>query len=117
MFKCKEKFPKKYLVWQAMDDKGNVSEPYIKIGCMNAEEYRKECLEKRLLPFIQKHHTIDNALFWPDLATIHYSARAQEWLKDNRIECIAKERNPPNVPQARPIERFWSICKRRYGQR
>lgn len=117
MFKCKEKFPKKYLVWQAMDDKGNVSKPYIKIGCMNTDEYREECLEKRLLPFVLKHHSIDNVLFWPDLATIHYSGRAQEWLKYNRIECIAKERNPPNVPHARPIERFWSICKRRYGQR
>jgi hypothetical protein len=116
-FKCKEKFPKKYLVWQAMDQKGNVSEPYIKLGTMKAEEYRKECLEKRLLPFILKYHSIGDVLFWPDLATIHYSGSVQKWLKDNGIQFVQKDRNPPNVPHARPIEQFWFLCKHQYGQR
>ncbi len=53
-FKPKEKFPKKYLIWQAIDENGNASEPYIKSGSMNAEEYKTECLEKRLKPFINK---------------------------------------------------------------
>jgi hypothetical protein len=62
-FKCKEKFPKRYLVWQAIDEFGNVSEPYIKIGTLKADEYRIECLEKRLLPFIGKYHSNKEVLF------------------------------------------------------
>ena len=116
-YKPKEKFPKKFLVWQAMDECGNVSEPYIKIGTMKAEEYKRECLQKRLLPFILKHHSIDEILFWPDLATIHYEKNVQTWLKDNNISYVARDKNPPNVPQARPIERYWFLCKEKYGQR
>ena len=31
------------------------------------------------------------------------------------IEYVAKEDNPPNVPQARPIENFWAcLCQKVY---
>jgi transposase len=30
------------------------------------------------------------------------------------LEFIAKNENAPNVPQARPIEKFWAICKAKY---
>ena len=30
---------------------------------------------------------------------------------------MARDKNPPNVPQARPIERYWFLCKEKYGQR
>lgn len=33
------------------------------------------------------------------------------------IEFVAKEKNAPNCPQARPHEQFWAICKERYGKR
>lgn len=116
-FKTKEKFPKRYLVWQAIDEKGNVSEPYVKYGFLKSEEYLVECLEKRLLPFIQRYHKIENILFWPDLASIHYEKRVQNWLKTTGINYVKKDVNPPNVPMARPIERFWSFCKYNYSQR
>ena len=112
-----EKFPKKYLIWQALDEFGNISEPFIKIGTLTSEEYKKECIEKRLLPFIRKHHSIENVLFWPDLAPIHYSKCVQNCLNDNRIDFIKWGENAPAVPQARPIERFWSFCKREYSKR
>ena len=44
--KPKQKFPKQFLVWQAIDELGNVSEPYVKLGTMKADEYRTECLQK-----------------------------------------------------------------------
>ena len=116
-FKSKEKFPKRYLIWQAIDEFGHVSEPFIKFGTLKAEEYREECLEKRLLPFIRKYHPNSNVLFWPDLATIHYEKNVQNWLRMNDIEYVEKQNNPTNVPNARPIEKFWSICKRMYGKR
>ena len=48
-FKRKQNFAKRHLVWQAIDESGHVSEPYIKLGTMNAEEYKKECLRNRLI--------------------------------------------------------------------
>ena len=89
-FKTKEKFPKRYLVWQAIDEKGNVSEPYVKYGTLNSEEYRVECLEKRLLPFIQRYHKIEDILFCPELASIHYEKRVQNWLKTTGINYVKR---------------------------
>ena len=34
-----------------------------------------------------------------------------------KIEYIEKKDNSPNVPQARPIEHFWALCKQEYAQR
>lgn len=112
--KQKTKFPKKYLVWQAMDEYGNVSKSFITEGNMNKEIYLEECLKKRLLPFLSKHHDINNILFWPDLATCHYSNIVQDWLKSKNIAFVSKTENPPNVPQARPIEKYWANCKQKY---
>ena len=57
-FKRKQNFAKRHFVWQAIDESGHVSEPYINLGTMNAE-----CLCKRLLLFIKKYHSINNVLF------------------------------------------------------
>jgi hypothetical protein len=116
-FKPKEKFPKKFLVWQAIDECGHISESYIKIGSMKAEEYKNECLEKRLKPFIEKYHKHKDVLFWPDLATIHYQNGVQHWMQNNGLTFVTKNDNAPNVPQARPIEKFWALCKSEYGKR
>jgi len=116
-FKPNSKFPKRFLVWQALDQLGNVSEPYVKVGTLKAEEYKTECLQKILLPFIHKHHSVNQVLFWPDMATIHYQNGVQNWLKANDVQYVAKNENPPNVPQARPIERFWHLCKLEYSKR
>lgn len=34
-------------------------------------------------------------------------------LNNNQIDFVPKLYNPPNVPQARPIEEFWSILSRK----
>lgn len=115
--KPKDKFPDKFLVWQAIDECGNVSEPYITMGIMDRHEYKSECLQKRLLPFIEQYHSKADVLFWPDLAQIHYAKDCQNWLKEVGIECVPKQMNPPNLPQARPIEQFWAICKQIYKKR
>ena len=112
-----EKYPTKYLIWQALDEFGNVSEPFIKIGTLTSEEYKKECVEKRLLPFIKKHHSKKTVLFWPDMARIHYGKCVLNCLKDNQIDFVSWKDNAPAVPQARPIERYWSLCKRQYSKR
>jgi hypothetical protein len=116
MFKSISKFPKKFLVWQAMDQNGNVSEPFVKYGTLNAEEYRRECLQNILLPFLRKHHSLSDCVFWPDLATVHYARDVQNWMKANGITFVQKSENPPNCPQARPIEKFWALTKREYAK-
>ena len=69
----------------------------------------KECLQKRLLPFISKQ----GGFFRPDLACCHYSKMALDWCKYNNINFVPKEENPPNCPELRPIERYWALVKRK----
>jgi hypothetical protein len=65
--------------------------------------------EKRLLPFINEHHSDSNYVFWPDLASSHYAKKSIEWFESNGISYVQKGDNPPNLPQGRPIETFWAI--------
>ncbi|XP_065652787.1 uncharacterized protein LOC136080106 [Hydra vulgaris] len=104
----KNKFPKKLLMWIAISDR-DMSEPLFRTSksvAINSSIYINECLEKRLLPFIHKYHGDFNYLFWPDLASSHYSKDSLNWM-DQYVYNVDKESNPPNVPQARPIENFW----------
>ena len=83
--KCSSKFPKKFLIWQALDQFGNVSQPYVHEGSMNSETYLKECVIDRLIPFIMEHNKIENVIFWPDLATIHYANAVKEEIQNISI--------------------------------
>lgn len=51
--KPKTKFFHKHLVWQCIDENGNVSKPFVSKGTMNSKVYKSECLKKRLIPFSQ----------------------------------------------------------------
>jgi transposase len=117
IFKPKTKFPERYLVWQAIDEEGNVSQPYISTKTQTGETYLKNCLQKILLPFIEEHHDKKDILLWMDMASCHYSTQVTNWLHENKIDFIEKNENAPNVPIARPIERFWALCKNKYGNR
>ena len=107
-FVGKEKFPKKVLVWIAISEHG-ISRPVIrpsKSESIKSNLYINECLQKKLLPFIKKYHSNVNYVFWPDLASSHYSKQTVAWMSEN-VNFVPKNLNPPNVPQARPIENFW----------
>ena len=106
-----QKFAKKVLVWQAISSCGKRSVPYFSTGSINGEIYLKECLQRRLLPFLRLHNK--PVLFWPDLATCHYARNVTDWLKRRQIEFIEKNENPPNCPHLRPIERYWSRMKQK----
>ena len=107
-FAGKKKFPKKVLVWIAISDRG-MSKPLFrpsKSVAINSSIYIDECLNKRLLPFIHEYHKDLDYVFWPDLASAHYSMESTTWMNEN-VNYVTKDINPPNVPQARPIENFW----------
>lgn len=111
------KFDEKYLVWQAICECGDKSSIFVTKGTIRKEIYIKECLEKRLLPFIRKHDV--STLFWPDLAPAHYAKDTLQFLEANGVNYVPKELNPPNVPQCRPIEHYWGQLKgilRKRGQ-
>jgi transposase len=104
----KEKYAPKLLVWLALSPKG-ISQPVVRRtrSCaVNQDTYINECLKPKLLPFLRKHHADSNYIFWPDLAKPHYSKTAIAWMREN-VNFVEEEDNPPNVPQARPIENFW----------
>ena len=107
-FKGQDKYPKKVLLWIALSERG-FSKPLFrksKSVAVNSEVYIEECLTKRLLPFIHKYHPDFDYIFWPDLASAHYAKDTVTWMEQN-VYFVHKSSNPPNVPQARPIENFW----------
>lgn len=106
-----DKFARKYMIWQGICSCGRKTKVFITDKTFNSELYRTECLQKRILPFIRSHN--EPVMFWPDLASCHYSKTVLQWYETNGIQFIPKELNPPNCPQLRPIERFWAIMKRK----
>lgn len=111
IFKCIEtkKFGSKFMIWQAICSCGLKSSAFVTKRTMNSDLYIKECLGKRLLPFIKKLNC--RSLFWPDLAAIHYSRKVLDWCTENDVFLVPKEANPPNRPAERKIESFWAIVK------
>jgi len=113
-FRKKKKFEPKLMVWMAMSSKG-VSNMYVHKSkqAVNEDTYLNECINKRLLPFIEKYHQNGNYLFWPDLASSHYSKSVQERLNEKNVPFVIRKDNPPNVPQARPIETIWALLEQK----
>ena len=107
-FKTKMKFEPKLLVGVAVSRKG-ISSIYVHRStiAIKQETYLYDCIRKRLLAFINRHHKNDNVLFWADLASSHYSKQVQESLQANNIKFVQRQQNPPNILQARPIETIW----------
>jgi len=113
-YKTKAKFPTRILVWAAISAKG-VSHIVVckKNHTINGPLYR-DILQNHLLSYLDSFwDTRQDVLFWPDLASAHYSSVVLEWLEEHKIPFIKKEENPPNTPQIRPIEQFWGLLKQR----
>jgi len=111
--KRKAKFEQKLLVWVALSPKGLSRHYIVPSGqAINEEIYINKCLRTRLVSFIETYHKNDEIIFWPDLASSHYSNKVQEFLRSKNIDFVPKSRNIANVPELRPIEDFWSLLKR-----
>jgi len=109
----KAKFEEKLLLWIVVSSKG-IGQVYIAPSkqAINQHVYLEECIKKRLVPFINKYHSGDQYVFWPDLASSHYANSVQDWLGEQSISFLAKKDNPANLPEVRPIEDLFAIIKR-----
>ena len=108
------KFCPKLMVWLAITMKRR-SEPYIAPHKKNTDQkvYLKECLEKRLIPFLKMAYPKGNAIFWPDKARAHYARTVQTFLREQKIKCVEYNLNPMKVPQTRSVETYWAELDRR----
>ena len=104
-----EKFAKKHMICQGICSCGLKTKAFVTSGTMTLDVYMKECLQKRVLPFIRNHRL--SVKFWPDLASCHYSRKVLEWYENNNVDYVPRNMNPQNCPQFRPIENYWAIMK------
>lgn len=116
-YKKKSKFCDKFCVWQAIGEDGQVSPAYVAPNTIKAENYRKECLKKRLVPWLKKTYPDKKIYFWPDMSRCHYTDEVIMYLAQQGVEFPLWDENAPKVPQARPIEQLWSLAKQEYARR
>lgn len=104
-FRGVRKFEPKIMLYIAVSERG-ISKPFfMRSGlAVNQYTYREHCIKRRLIPFIKKHHNDNQYLFWPDKASSHYAKLVTDYLDARNINYVSKDRNPPNLPQCRPIE-------------
>lgn len=108
----KGKYEAKLMVWIAISCKG-LTRPYMAPSGMaiDSQTYINKCLRPKLFPFIREKHNSLNYMFWPDLASSHYSKLTVDFMNANNIDFVEKVRNPPATPEVRAIEDFWKILK------
>ena len=76
---------------------------------LNQKIYVKECINRL---YVSKYYSNGNFFFWSNLARSHYSNIVQQRLNEKNIPYVSRIENPPNVPQAHPIEVIWTIFER-----
>lgn len=76
-----------------MDEFGNISPPWVSKDNMNQNLYKTECIPKRLIPFIRKHHNINDILFWPDMSRIHYADYVTAYYESAGIDYVTWKQN------------------------
>ena len=82
------------MVWIAISLKG-VSKHYFQIGklAINKEIYLKECIQKRLIPFISEYYSDTQYVFWHNKVPSHYETIVTDYLDENNIQYIPKNKH------------------------
>ena len=106
--KFKRKFEAKVMLYIVVSSKG-ISKPFFRKSGLAVDQntYVKSCLSKILVPFLRKYHSDGNYIFWSDKASSHYSKKAIQFLENENVHFVPKDKNPTNLPQCRPIEDFF----------
>ncbi len=99
------------MVWQAIDENGKVSDPYIIEGTLNGSSYLKECLKKRLLPFIDKYHKREDVLFWAYMSRVHCTNEVTDWLTSTGIDFLSWKEMLQKYRKLVPLRNFGHCAK------
>jgi hypothetical protein len=70
----------------------------------------------KMVKFIEKYHKNNETIFWSDPASCHYVKKTLECLEQKNINIVPKAVNPPNLPQAKLIENFWTLLLAVYAK-
>ena len=101
------------LLWLTISKMGMSKSLFLRSGlAVNGEIYSTKCLPE-VASFIKKYHKGEDAVFWPDLASAHYSKRSLEEMERLHIDVVPKSANPPNVSQLHPNRKFLVNLKRK----
>ncbi len=66
-----------------------------------------DCIQARLVPFLDQNHGDEDCFFWPVRLRGHYAEATQELYGENDLAWIPKAVNPPNCPHLHLIPNFW----------
>ena len=102
------------MLWMALSYQG-VLDVYVHKSeqAVRQTTYLDECINKRLLRFIEEYHHDENYIFWRNLTSAHYSTAVQQRLEERNVPFVRREDNPPNVPRARPIKTIGTLLERK----
>ena len=116
-FQQKIKFESKVVIWMAISAKG-IPNVYVHRGkqAVDQKMYLAECINRRLLPLVDKYRSNGNFLFCPDLARPHCSNIVQQQLNEKNIPYVSSVDNFTNVPQQHPIEISWTVLERKVDE-
>jgi hypothetical protein len=92
------------MVWGAISRKGRLPLVFIDRGVkINTEYYKKEVLQRILLPEAQKFYGDKYYCFQQDGAP-HTANIVQRWFEDNLTDFIPKVEWPPSSPDLNPLD-------------
>ena len=95
-FKHTQKYSANVLVRKAVSEKG-ISKPFFakQTQEMNEITYLKQCIKDSLIDFTNKHHNIEQALFWSRFAVEPLCCDCNEFFFDKQnINFVSREKNP-----------------------
>jgi hypothetical protein len=87
---AQQKFPEKVLMWLCISERRMSKLKFFKSGLgIKGDTYSTQCISE-VKKFIQKYHSGDKVLFWPDLTSAHYSTVCLEKLRKSGIPFVVK---------------------------
>ena len=82
---------------------------------IDGDFYREKCLKQALLHFLTSNYPSGGHFPRPDPAPVHDARATAILLAGAEVPTVAREINPPAVPQLRPIEIFWGMFGQEAG--
>lgn len=107
--------PQSVMVWAGICSSGKTPLIFVDRGVkMNQEIYRRDILEKVVLPWSQQHFGGQDWTFQQDSAPAHRANKTQEWCGAHFPNYITSAEWPPYSPDLNPMDySIWSILEAR----